>query len=215
MSSYFRGVTFAEQPLTPSDDAVLRRAFLSDGVLEGCAFSYSGSTLTMDAGYFLMCGREAQHISMQSWPVVDATSGFARLVITADLSRTATEDTFDQVNEHIEYAASADGFAVLEQTDINKAGVRYQIEACVVSLGTSGITGIVRALPQIEALNGQGAAVENVSVVRAGQSITMTLGLDDGTRETHVLALDANDKPVSLTVNGVAIPFSWEGFDGT
>lgn len=66
-----------------------------------------------------------------------------------------------------------------------------------------------------DALEALEAAVKDVSVARSGQSITMTLGLDDGTSEVHVLALDANDKPVSLTVNGVAIPISWEGFDGT
>ena len=210
MSSYFRGVTFAEQPLTPSDDAVLRRAFLSDGVLEGCAFSYSGSTLTMEAGAFLICGRQVRHTTVQQWPVVDAQSGFARLVITADLSRTATEDTFDQVNEHIEYAASADGFAVLEETDINKAGVRYQIEACVVSLGTSGITGIVRTLPQIRAM-AEAAPVLSGTLAVAPQKYTVTLALEGGGSDVVVLETDANDYPQKITVNGREIPWTVTG----
>lgn len=146
MSNYFTGVTFAEQAVTPSDDAVLRRTILPDGVLTGCAFSYSGSTLTMAAGALLICGRQVRHTAVQNWPVVDAASGYARLVLTVDLSRTSTRDAFDQVNDSIEYASSLEGFAALDQADINGAGTRYQIEACAISLGTGGITGIVRKM---------------------------------------------------------------------
>ena len=45
--SNFTGVTFAKQKVSPSDDAVIRRAVLTDGILFGCELSYSGSTLTM------------------------------------------------------------------------------------------------------------------------------------------------------------------------
>lgn len=147
MSEYFSGVTFEQQRVTPSDDAQLRRAFLADCILAGCAFSYSGSALTMGAGALLLCGRQIRHIAAQSWPTTDALSGFARLVLTVDLSQASTEDAFEQVASSIQYAASADGFAPLEQDDINAGGTRYQAAVCVVSLGVSGITGIVETLP--------------------------------------------------------------------
>ena len=146
MSENFRGVTFAEQGVTPADDAIVRRAILPDGTLTGCEISYSGSMLTMAAGYIIACGRTFQHTTAQNWAVVDATSGFARLVLTIDLAKTATESTFDQINTAIEYATSEDGFVALEQQDINLSGTRYQIVAAVVSLGTGGITGIVSQL---------------------------------------------------------------------
>lgn len=152
MSENFRGVTFAEQGVTPADDAIVRRAILPDGILTGCEISYSGSTLTMAAGYIIACGRTFQHIAAQNWAVVDATSGFARLVLTIDLTKTATEATFNQIESSIEYAAAEDGFVDLEQSDINLSGTRYQIAAAVVSLGTGGITGIVfqLALSRVE-----------------------------------------------------------------
>lgn len=146
MSTDFTGVTFSEQKVTPSDDGLLHRAILPDGVLAGCAFSYSGSTLTMAAGSLLICGRQVRHPVTQNWPVVDATSGYARLVLTVDLTRAATKDTFDQVTAAIEYATSADGFSALEQSDINGSGSRYQVEACVVSLGSGGITAILSTM---------------------------------------------------------------------
>lgn len=160
--SNFAGVTFTKQAVSPSDDAIVRRALLSDGILTGCAFTYSGSTLTMAAGHLMICGRQIKHPASQNWAVVDATSGFARLVLTIDMTRTATKDTFDQVVDSIEYASAVDGFVSLEQSDINGSGTRYQIAACVVSLGAGGITGIVSQLERAEA-GGSGGL--NFSVV--------------------------------------------------
>lgn len=162
MSENFRGVTFAEQDVTPADDAIVRRAIMPDGILTGCEISYSGSTLTMAAGYIIACGRTFQHIAAQNWAVVDATSGFARLVLTIDLTKTATEATFNQIESSIEYAAAEDGFVDLEQSDINLSGTRYQIAAAVVSLGTGGITGIVSQLALSRVEGGGGL---NFSVV--------------------------------------------------
>ena len=151
MSNNFTGVTFPWQKVAPSDDAIIRRAILADGILTGCELSYSGSTLTMAAGQLLACGRQIKHPAAQNWAVVDATSGYARLLLTIDLTRTSTKDVFDQVIDTIEYASSEDGFPDLEQADINGAGTRYQIAVCVVSLGTGGISGIVSQLEKCAA----------------------------------------------------------------
>lgn len=148
MSGNFTGVTFRYQAVSPTDDAIIRRALLEDGILVGCALSYSGSTLTMASGQLLVCGRQIAHPSTQNWPVVDATSGYARLLLTIDLTRTATKDVFDQVVDTIEYASSIDGFPELEQSDINGSGTKYQIPLCTVALGSGGITGIVSQLSE-------------------------------------------------------------------
>ena len=148
MSANFSGVTFAQQRVTPIDDAIIRRAMLEDGTLTGCRFSYSGSTLTMAAGQLIVCGRQIRHAASENWAVVGASSGYARLLLTIDLTRSATKDTFDQVNVSVEYASSQEGFLPLVQEDINAAGITYQIQLCVVSLGASGITGIVSQLEQ-------------------------------------------------------------------
>lgn len=150
MSTNFTGVTFAKQKVTPSYDGIVRRALLTDGTLTGCDMSYSGSTLTMAAGQLMICGRQIVHPSSQNWAVTEKTSGYARLVITIDLTRTSTKDNFDQVVDVIQYATSVDGFAPLEQSDINTSGTKYQVAACVVSLGTGGITGIVSKLEKCE-----------------------------------------------------------------
>ena len=162
MSVNFSGVTFAQQRVTPIDDAIIRRAILPDGILTGCSLSYSGSTLTMAAGQMVICGRQIRHAASQNWAVVGATSGYARLLLTIDLTRTATKETFDQVVDTIEYASSLDGFLALEQADINAAGTKYQIPVCVVSLGAGGITGIVS---QLEPASAGGLGGLNFSLV--------------------------------------------------
>ena len=154
--SNFTGVTFAQQKVLPSDDAIIRRKILSDGVLYGCELTYSGSTLTRSAGQLLICGRQIRHPAAQNWAISDATSGFARLVLTVDLTRTATKDTFDQVPDTIQYATSKDGFPELNQADVNTTGSVYQIAACVVSLGPGGITGIVDSIGPCEVSGGGG-----------------------------------------------------------
>lgn len=154
--SNFTGVTFAQQKVLPSDDAIIRRSILSDGILYGCQISYSGSTLTMAAGQLLICGRQIRHPSAQNWAVADATSGYARLVLRIDLTRTASKEVFEQVVDSIEYATAQDGFPALNQSDVNTTGSVYQVVACVVSLGTGGITGIVEELGACEVSGGGG-----------------------------------------------------------
>ena len=146
MSEFYAGVTFPQQKVTPSDDAALRRTVLSDSILSGCALSYAGSTLTMDPGLIIACGREVRHTSVQNWAVTGAASGYARLVLAIDTTRASTKEVFDQIVDRIDYAATLDGFLELQQDDINEAGTVYEVQICVVSLGAGGITGIVEKL---------------------------------------------------------------------
>ena len=171
MSAKFTGVTFPNQKVTPANDAVIRRAIFDDGILTGCDLSYSGSTLTMTAGQLMICGRQIIHPSSQNWAVTEATSGYARLVLTIDVTRTSTKDTFDQVVDEIQYATDANGFADLTTADINATGTRYQVAVCVVSLGPGGITGIASKLDMTE---GGGAGGVLTVTVSPGELVTVS-----------------------------------------
>ena len=171
MSAKFTGVTFPNQKVTPANDAVIRRAIFDDGILTGCDLSYSGSTLTMTAGQLMICGRQIIHPSSQNWAVTEATSGYARLVLTIDVTRTSTKATFDQVVDEIQYATDANGFADLTTADINATGTRYQVAVCVVSLGPGGITGIASKLDMTE---GGGAGGVLTVTVSPGELVTVS-----------------------------------------
>ena len=139
------GITFANQKITPSDDGRLYGAMLADGILTGCGITFAAATLSVAAGSLLIGTRELR-TSGETLSVTGATSGYARVIIDIDLTRAATKTSFEQAQFQIQYAASLDAFAALEQQDINTAGTHYQAAFCVLSLGTAGITGIVSSL---------------------------------------------------------------------
>lgn len=139
------GITFANQKITPSDDGRLYGAMLADGILTGCGITFAAATLSVAAGSLLIGTRELR-TSGETFSVTGATSGYARVIIDIDLTRAATKTSFEQAQFQIQYAASLDAFAALEQQDINTAGTHYQAAFCVLSLGTAGITGVVSSL---------------------------------------------------------------------
>ena len=139
------GITFANQKITPSDDGRLYGAMLADGILTGCGITFAAATLSVAAGSLLIGTRELR-TSGETLSVTSATSGYARVIIDIDLTRAATKTSFEQAQFQIQYAASLDAFASLEQQDINTAGTHYQAAFCVLSLGTAGITGVVSSL---------------------------------------------------------------------
>lgn len=139
------GITFANQKITPSDDGRLYGAMLADGILTGCGITFAAATLSVAAGSLLIGTRELR-TSGETLSVTGATSGYARVIIDIDLTRAATKTSFEQAQFQIQYAASLDAFASLEQQDINTAGTHYQVAFCVLSLGTAGITGVVSSL---------------------------------------------------------------------
>ena len=225
MSANFTGVTFPNQKVTPANDAVIRRAIFDDGIMTGCDLSYSGSTLTMTAGQLMICGRQIIHPSSQNWAVTEATSGYARLVLTIDVTRTSTKDTFDQVVDEIQYAPDANGFADLTTADINATGTRYQVAVCVVSLGPGGITGIASKLDVTE--GGGAGGVLTVTVI-PGELVTVSHGDKSQTKAANAsgvavfkglkagawtVAVTRNGKPTAKTViivtdYSVSIPLS-------
>ena len=160
--SNFSGVTFPFQKVTPSDDAIVRRAVITDGILSGCKLTYAGTGLTMEAGNLLICCRQIRHGVTETWDFGGATSGYARLVLTIDATKTSTLDAFDMVDASVEYATAEDGFYSLIQEDINTSGTKYQATVCIVSLNDGGINEIVQNLP---AASAKGAGGLNFKVV--------------------------------------------------
>lgn len=55
--------------------------------------------------------------------------------------------------------------------------------------------------------------VKHIANVKAGQVITQTLTMSDGSQVVDTINLDENDYPVSGTFNGNAWTQTWEGFD--
>lgn len=144
----YQGINFVNQRLVPSDDGRLYQKIFNDGALYGCELSYSGAVLFLSPGFLMIGGREIELDAAEQIPINEAISGFAQLVISIDLTQTATKDSFNQISMGVRYAAAEDGFATLVQDDINGSGSRYEAQLALVSLGAGGITGIIDDMPQ-------------------------------------------------------------------
>ena len=191
----FSGVTFAKQNVTPADDGLVRRALLSDGILTGCNFSYSGYTLSMSAGALIVCGRQIRHPSAQNWAVVGAKSGYARLVLDIDLTKSSTKELFEQVSTTLEYATDEAGFTELIQEDLNVSGSHYQIALCVVSLGEAGITGIVSQLDSAAGTGGNFSVVGGLTQPTSPKENMIWVKADVKKAPKYVFAVAAPESP--------------------
>lgn len=137
------GVNFENQEFTPSSDCAIWRRNVHDGILQGMAITAAGSGIKVAAGWLMAGGKELQLPAQITVPATDQTSGFARLVVNVDLSKTSTEQRFQQGWISIEYANSRAAFPALTKDDLAGSGTVYQMQLCVVTLGTAGVTGIV------------------------------------------------------------------------
>lgn len=191
----FTGVTFANQTVTPADDALVRRALLGDGILTGCEFSYSGYTLTMRSGVLIVCGRQIRHPSAQNWAVVGAKTGYARLVLDIDLTKSSTAQLFEQVTTSLEYASAEDGFTALTQENINVSGSHYQAALCVVSLGDAGITGIVDQMDAAEGGGGNFSVVGGLTQPTSPKENMIWVKVDIKKSPKYVFAVEAPESP--------------------
>ena len=133
MSVYLIPVTFEGQHIAPSDDGAAWAACTTDGISAGCAMSRSGTTLTLAAGKIIAAGRTARVDAAKTFSL--ASSGYDRLVLTIDLSKSAAQ----QVALDIEHASTLAGFAALTQNDINVSGTKYQAVICIIDCSGSGI----------------------------------------------------------------------------
>lgn len=150
------GITFKWQAVRPEDDGRIYEAMLTDGIIHGCTLSFAGHTLTLGQGFLIAAGRLVKVPAAQNYACSGAAEGIARLVLTIDLLREATPTEFDQIQTGIEYALAAELFTPLTQQDINNGTSNvYQLEIARVSLGPSGITGIVSSLPAADYKEGK------------------------------------------------------------
>lgn len=142
----FKGVNFTNQRLLAADLGRLLQLLCQDGIVYGCDLSYSGYNLSMSPGMIVVGGRLLRLDTTQTWTISGATSGYARVVLTIDLSRTSTAYTFDQVQTRVDYS-SYGSFAGLTKGDINGVATLYEVELAQVYLNYYGISSITAQLP--------------------------------------------------------------------
>lgn len=187
MSLYLNGVTFEDCFIRPQEDAALMAAICADGLYGGCQITASGATVKLSAGRIIACGRICIVASELSVPV-SGTSGYARLVLTIDRSKSAAQ----QRAIDVETSTTLEGFAALTQNDINAGESVYQMVLCTVSLGTSGVTGIISTCG---AAHGKAAGVLVSLPVSGWSGNRQTVRCDGATADNLI---EASGAPESL-----------------
>lgn len=142
-----KGITYDNQGPSAAAHAEFFASTHSDGILNGCALSYLGDTLTIAAGRLVSAGRLSE-LQAAETITISAVSGVARVLLQTDLSQEATRTSFKQLSFVVQTADSAAALPALVQEDINSgSGVIFQSEICTLQLGSSGIEAILSRMP--------------------------------------------------------------------
>lgn len=147
-----KGCTFDNQYVSSRTDGGLYESiFPGDGKVWGCSMSVTSSTLTIQPGELMIGGRillvdGATQIDISN-PIAD---GYGQIVLTIDLSKTSSTETFEQVELSVVYSAT-DVFPALTKGKINSQNgdMVYQAEMAVVSIAGGNVTGIVSQIADV------------------------------------------------------------------
>lgn len=147
-----KGCTFDNQYVSSRTDGGLYESiFPGDGKVWGCSMSVTSSALTIQPGELIIGGRilwvdGATQIDISN-PIAD---GYGQIVLTIDLSKTSSTETFEQVELSVVYSAT-DAFPALTKGKINSQNgdMVYQAEMAVVSIAGGNVTGIVSQIADV------------------------------------------------------------------
>lgn len=150
---------------------------MPDGLLYGVDMSFTSTLFTLGTGFMLVAGRMFEITAAESISISPG-SGYARVYVAIDTGATATENSFDQVSFGVDYAANLDSFAELTQGEINinQGAAVYQAEVAVLTINSSGVTGIERQMELVSPGAGTGAFAAIAVTYPAGSTVTVTDG---------------------------------------
>ena len=141
-------------------------------------------------------------------PVTGATSGYARVVITIDLSKTATKTAFEQAALDVQYATSINGFPALTKEAINNGGT---VTVTPLAVGTAAIT-----VTLAEGINYLGAT--KTVALTVSQAVTYTVfGVcwDYSLSSPVLTRLTPQTDPLYYECHYIRLSFASGDYDGT
>lgn len=158
------------------------------------------------------------------------TASVDRLIVNVDMTTETADHTSTQIAEHFD-----NGGEVLLRTPtgfyanlalIGSRGTDFEIASFSILLASGPDTVVATysvwndgkvSIENVNLNEGGGTTTDlNTDVVSGSlavetQKYAITLTLEDGSTETHVLETDENDYPTKLTVNGIVIPWTVTG----
>lgn len=123
------------------------KTLIPDGIINGCALSFTGTSITVGVGHFSACGAVTEIDVAETTDLLDPiASGYVRLKYAIDLTQIPDSVTFTQGSFTYDYSATLGGFGALTQEDINAAGTTYEIEFAIYTMVGSAVTALTRSV---------------------------------------------------------------------
>lgn len=143
---YLKGVVFDNQTMTPKGFARAMERALTDGVLYGCGVTYSGTNVTLGAGWLIAKGRVVEVASNTTESTSPTyANGYGRLKLILDLGETSTSSTNHQARIDVDYSNTS-SFPALTQEDINGSGTVYEIALGIFKYTSGAITEMISTI---------------------------------------------------------------------
>lgn len=112
---------------------------MRDGIIYGCAMTYTSSAINLAAGYFSARGHltKLSGVTSVSLPEVNSGTLYCNLVYQIDLSQAADQNSFTQGSFII--LTNSTAYPTVTQQDLDNGGTLYQMSFAKFTCGTNGI----------------------------------------------------------------------------
>lgn len=146
-----RGITFAKQTVSANDDAHIYKVLLHgrNGRTKGCQMTYGTDDIYISEGYFFAGNRliEIPSTETVTTPVITSGTTYCRLVFEIDLSKTNTNDAFNQ--GYFKILTATGDYPAITREDLDDGGNVFQMPFARFVKTISGISSFVSELESI------------------------------------------------------------------
>lgn len=146
-----RGIVFSKQAVSSDDDAHIYKILLGGrtGKTKGCNMTFGTDDIYISSGRFFVSGRLVEITSTETVasPVVTTGLKYCRLVFEIDLTKSNTNDRFEQ--GYFRVLSGETDYPVLTQEDLDNGGSIYQLPFAKFLKNVEGIASFVSELETV------------------------------------------------------------------